>query len=167
MEQTSIKRIGTLHPKLRDSALRAYTKAVKLTPKGVHPFITETSRSFERSDALYNQPFDGKDNDGDGKIDEADEKVTTVSGGGSNHNFHLALDFVLEINGKMSWVVDKNWMIVVKCFKEEGFVWGGDWKSFKDYPHLEKTFGYKTSQLLAKYKAGDTFIENGVTYVNI
>jgi hypothetical protein len=49
------------------------------------------------------------------------------------------LIFCNQVNGKLVWNVDKNWMIVVECFKEKGFSWGGDWKGkLKDYPHLEK-----------------------------
>jgi hypothetical protein len=27
---------------------------------------------------------------------------------------------------------------IVKVFKEKGWVWGGDWKSLKDYQHFQK-----------------------------
>ena len=151
----SENRLMLLHPKVRDIALAAYREAVRITPKGVHPFITETLRSFERSNALYNQPWDGKDNDGDGKIDEADEKVTNASAGQSFHNYGLAIDFVIQVNGLPEWKVNDNWMMVVKCFKERGFVWGGDFKSIKDNPHFEMTFGYTWRQLLEKYKCSD------------
>jgi len=164
-DAVSIKRLNELHPAVRDSAIRAYAKACKITPVGVHPYITEVYRSFERSDALYNQPFDGKDNDGDGRIDESDEKVSNAKGGQSIHNYKLALDFVNLVNGKMSWVVDANWKLVVKCFKEEGWEWGGDWKSFKDYPHFQKTLGYNLKQLQYKYKMKD-FIP-GDSFLNI
>lgn len=177
-DEKSLARLNTLHPLVRESAIRAYTKACKITPVGVHPFITETSRSFERSDALYNQPWDKKDNDGDKKIDEADEKVTNAKGGDSMHNYDLALDFVNLVKGEMKWVVDANWMLVVKCFKEEGWIWGADWdndgktraqgdkdEGLVDAPHFQKTLGYKLSQLKAKYKAKD-FIA-GTKYLNL
>lgn len=175
---TSVNRINTLHPLVRDSAMRAYVKACKITPVGVHPFITETSRSFDRSDKLYNQPWDGKDNDGDGRIDEADEKVTNAKGGDSMHNYNLALDFVLLVNGEMSWKVDANWMKVVACFKEEGWLWGSDWdndgktraqgdkdEGLVDAPHFQKTLGYTLKQLKNKHKMKD-FIP-GNTYLNL
>lgn len=163
-DKVSMDRLNLLHPKVRDSAIRAYTKACKITPVGVHPFITETDRSFERSDKLYNQPWDGKDNDGDGKVDEADEKVTNAKGGDSMHNYKLALDFVILLDGKMNWKVDANWMKVVECFKEEGWEWGGYWK-FKDHPHFQKTLGHSLKQLKAKYQAKD-FIK-GTQFLNL
>ena len=55
MEQTSIQRLNQLHPRVREIALQAYNEAVKATPVGVHPFITQTLRTFEESDSLYAQ----------------------------------------------------------------------------------------------------------------
>jgi peptidoglycan L-alanyl-D-glutamate endopeptidase CwlK len=65
----------------------------------------------------------------------------------------------------LSWVVDKNWKIVAECFKKRGFSWGGDWKSFKDYPHVEKTFGFHWKQLLTLHNKKQ-FIP-GETYINL
>jgi len=30
------------------------------------------------------------------------------------------------------------WSDIVKEFKMRGWIWGGDWKSLKDYQHFEK-----------------------------
>jgi peptidoglycan LD-endopeptidase CwlK len=178
MEQTSIARLNQLHPAIRDKAFEAYYEAVKATPQGVHPFVTQTIRTFQESDNLYSQPFDGKDNDGDGRIDELDEKVTNAKAGQSYHNYGLAIDFCLQINGKTSWVVDANWMTVVRIFKAHGFIWGADWdndgktraqgdkdEGLVDAPHFQMTMGYHWKQLLKKYHAGD-FIE-GTKFVKI
>lgn len=74
-------------------------------------------------------------------------------------------DFVIWDDGKSSWVVDDNWMIVVECFKRKGFSWGGDFSSIKDNPHLEKRGKYYWRDLLIKYNKKD-FIEEP-KYVNI
>lgn len=149
----SMERLNELHPSIREAAIRAYTKACKITPVGVHPYITETYRSFKRSDELYAQ---GRTKPG--------SIVSNARGGQSIHNYFLALDFVLMINGKMSWNVDDNWKKVVKCFEEEGFEWGGYWK-FKDYPHFQKTNGYSLKQIQEKYKNGDFM--DGDKYLNL
>lgn len=155
MEQISIQRLNLLHPKIRQKALDAYKEAVRVTPQGVHPFITETLRSFKRSDALYNQPWDKIDNDGDGKIDESDEKVTNAPGGSSYHNYGLAIDFVNQVNDKTPWKVDKDWMTVVNVFKKHGFKWGGDPDfGIYDAPHFQMTLGHNWRDLLTLYKAG-------------
>jgi len=156
MEQTSIKRLNQLHPKIRQKALDAYAEAVAKTPVGIHPFITQTMRSFAESDALYAQ---GRTKPG--------PIVTNAPGGSSYHNYGLALDFVIQKDGKESWVVDKNWMIVVNIFKKHGFVWGADWdndgitkaqgdkdESMVDAPHFEMRFGKNWRDLLALKKAG-------------
>lgn len=154
VDAVSISRLNELHPEVRDSAIRAYTKACKITPVGVHPFITECFRSFKRSDELYAQ---GRTKPG--------SIVSNAKGGESIHNYKLALDFCLQINGKTSWVVDENWKKVAQCFKDEGWEWGGDWRSFKDYPHCEKKMGNSLRQLQAKYKA-KSFIP-GTDYINL
>lgn len=154
MEQHSIAQLQLLHPSIRDKAATAYFEAVKATPALVHPYIDQTYRTFEESAKLYTQ---GRTAPG--------EIVTQAKAGQSYHNYGLALDFHLQISGKDSWDVDHNWMVVVKIFKSHGFAWGGDWKTFKDYPHFEMRCGYTWQQLLAKHKAGD-FIP-GTTYVRI
>lgn len=143
METTSIKRLNLLHPLIREDAIKAYKLAVAKTPVGVHPIIVQTLRTFEEQDALYQK---GRTRPG--------PKVTNAKAGSSFHNYGLALDFCLEVNGKLKWVVDKNWLLVVECFKKYGFEWGGDWKgNFKDFPHFEKSFGYTWKELLALYKS--------------
>lgn len=156
METKSIARLQQLHPICREKAIDAYNEAVKSTPVGVHPFIDQTYRSFEESDHLYQQ---GRTTPG--------EIVSNAKGGQSFHNYGLALDFHLQINGRDVWdETNPNWMVVVNVFKKYGFNWGGDFAGkFKDYPHLEYKGGYTLAKLQALHKAGD-FIP-GDTYLNL
>ncbi len=39
--------------------------------------------------------------------------------------------------------------------KKIGFEWGGDWKSIKDYPHFQITFGESVSELYTLTKANN------------
>lgn len=48
---------------------------------------------------------------------------------------------------------------IVKIAKSHGFSWGGDWKTFKDYPHFAKSFGYTWKQLFNK--VNNNKMENG------
>ncbi len=41
----------------------------------------------------------------------------------------------MEYDGNQNGKSD--WLEVVEIAKTLGFEWGGDWKRFKDYPHLE------------------------------
>ena len=56
-------------------------------------------------------------------------------------------------------------MEVINIFKSNGWEWGGDWKSIKDKPHVQKTFGHTWQDLYKKYEEKD-FIP-GTEYVNI
>jgi peptidoglycan LD-endopeptidase CwlK len=148
MEQDSIKRLQLLHPAIREEAIQAYNEAVKATPVGVHPYITETLRTFEKQQEYYNQ---GRTTPGD--------IITYSKPGQSYHQYGLALDFVNLINGKPYWpkdpLNDKNWMIVVKIFEAHGFQAGIRWQGKKqDAPHFEKRFGHNWSELLAIHNAG-------------
>jgi peptidoglycan L-alanyl-D-glutamate endopeptidase CwlK len=143
MDNISLQRLNLLHPLIREDAIKAYQEAVLATPANVHPFIVQTLRTFEEQDLLYQK---GRTRPG--------PKVTNAKPGSSFHQYGLAIDFCLQVNGKLVWHVDKNWMMVVDAFKAYSFTWGGDWRTFKDYPHVEKTFGYSWKDLLAIYKAG-------------
>ena len=154
METQSIAQLQTLHPLIRAKAIDAYNEAVKATPIGIHPYITEGFRSFERSATLYAQ---GRTKPGD--------KVTNAKAGQSWHNYGMAFDFVIQKNGVFDWTVNHNWMVCVNIFKSHGFKWGGDWKSFKDYPHLEMTFGLTTAEALKRHNNKD-FI-TGTNFIRI
>lgn len=154
METTSIDRLNKLHPLVREIALKAYNEAVQATPKGVHPFVTQTMRTFKESNDLF---ANGRTKPG--------AIVTNAKAGQSYHNYGLALDFVNMVNDKMVWKVDDNWMTVVNIFKKHGFKWGGDFKSIPDAPHFEMTFGNNWRTLLEKHNNKD-FIP-GTDYVNI
>lgn len=134
-----------LHPTVRQ---KAWDSIYELWQKGIYVLITQGYRSIAEQNELYAQ---GRTKPG--KI------VTNARGGQSYHNFGLALDFALYINNgaDVSW--DKNadfngdraadWKQVVQTFKARGFAWGGDFRTFKDAPHFEMTFGYTCNQLQA------------------
>ena len=142
-----MSKIETLHPKIKDEVKKLvdYVNSDILTGK-VKMLVTQGLRTFEEQDALYRKR----------------PKVTNAKGGQSIHNYGLAFDFCL-VNGKKTiWDVasdfdgDKHpdWMEVVEVFKKNGYQWGGDFRSFKDRPHFEKTFGYTWRQLLEIRNAG-------------
>jgi len=178
LDQITLKRIATLHPKVRKQALEMYTYAnEKLLGKGVRLRFAYTTRSFEEQEELYAQGrtklFDNK-----GK---RLGKVTNAKAGQSIHNFSLAFDIVLLLDKNndgvfesASWDTkadnDKNgksdWMEVTNYFKSQGWKWGGDFKSIVDPPHFEYTFGHtwKTLQDKIKNKQYTTEVIDSVTY---
>jgi peptidoglycan L-alanyl-D-glutamate endopeptidase CwlK len=164
MDTPTQQRIALLHPKLRDEVTALVNKANSQLIKHSQIRIVQGLRTFAEQDALYAQ---GRTKPG--------SKVTNAKGGQSLHNYGVAIDFCLIIDGKeVSWDLKKDWdgdkiadwMEVVKVFRDASFEWGGTWK-FKDNPHFQKTFNYSWQDLLEKYKSGDTFIDNGYKYVNL
>ena len=119
MDKLTLARAQLLHPMIRDAVI-AILEDLKL-PQGVQVRITQSLRTFAEQDKLYAQ---GRSAPG--------QKVTNARAGESLHNFGLAFDFVLLVNGQVSWTVDENWKKVAAAFKEQGFSWGGEWKSIKD-----------------------------------
>lgn len=125
-----------LHPVVEENRDRLIQSAAD---KGIRVIITDGFRSFQEQNELYE-----KGRTAEGQI------VTHAKGGDSYHNFGMAIDFaLLNDQGKALWDITydgngngtSDWMEVVVIAKELGFQWGGDWKNFKDYPHLEMRFG--------------------------
>ena len=163
MDELSILRASEAHPKIRQLLIDTYTKANNVLGKGCRLRLSYVYRSPEEQDALYAQ---GRTKPG--------AKVTNAKGGQSIHNYGLAVDIVLIIDGKTaSWDTKKDfdkdkqadWMEVVSEFKKAGWEWGGDWRTFKDMPHFEKTKGLTLKQIQEKYNKKD-FIKN-TTYINL
>ena len=161
MDTLTIARIALLHPSIRKEITDLVNKANNQLTAHSTIRIVQGLRTFPEQDALYAQ---GRTTPG--------KKITNAKGGQSIHNYGLAIDFALLINDKeISWDINKDWdgdkvadwMEVVKVFKDVGYTFGGDWRTFKDYPHIEKRGDWKN--LLVKYNAKD-FIP-GTKYVNL
>lgn len=116
--------------------------------RGVPIVITQGMRTIAEQNALYAQ---GRSKPG--------PIVTNAKGGTSYHNYGLAFDFALLLpdGATVSWDMNRDgdkdkiadWREVVEEAKGLGLEWGGDWTSFKDYSHLQMTFGLSISQLRA------------------
>ena len=141
-KKQSVSMPTELNPVVKERTEQLIQLAAK---KGIVVVITDSFRSAEDQDNLYKQ---GRTMDGN--------IVTNAKGGESYHNYGLAIDFALETpSGDVVWdrEYDRNgngkadWAEVVKMAKALGFEWGGDWKGFKDYPHLEMNFGLTIADL--------------------
>lgn len=156
-DQISLDRIATFHPLLRDKLKEWYLEANnKLLPKGYRLRITHVYRSVQEQNDLYALGRTKK-----GSI------VTNAKGGQSIHNYGLAFDFVilrdLDDNGTFEtadFTVNEYWKKIANYFKSKGFTWGGDFKSFKDAPHLEYSKGLSWSY----FKALKNQLYNGLSY---
>lgn len=151
MDKITLDRINTIHPILRSELEKDYIECNNLLPKGVRLRFAYVYRSIEEQNKLFAQR----------------PKVTNAKGGQSIHNYGLAFDIVIlkdkDNNGTFetaSFDIDEHWIKVVNFFKSKGWTWGGDWKSFKDAPHFEKTFGHTWRTLQNK----EMFIDNSLKY---
>lgn len=129
------KKLTGCNPVIKKRALMVVEKAYD---SGIEMLITDAYRSIAEQNKIYAQ---GRTTAG--KI------VTNAKGGSSYHNYGLAFDFCLvDGEGLPYWIVNEKWLAVVKIAKEYGFEWGGDWTSFKDYPHFQITGGKSCVQLM-------------------
>lgn len=56
-----------------------------------------------------------------------------VASDGTGH----AVDCAFVVDGKISWAEKEPWRLYGELGKAMGLVWGGEWKSLVDRPHLE------------------------------
>ena len=181
MDKVTLKRIQTLHPSVRKEVEQIYTEICTVLNGRATVRFTHTLRTDKEQRALFAQ--------GRNKLDivnslrkeasmspitlSQNKIVTKAKEWQSIHNYGFAIDIVLIIDNKeISYDINKDydndklsdWKEVVNIFKKYKWIWGGDWKSFKDYPHFEKSPLSLTE--LNKKRLNKEFIEN-TTYVKI
>ena len=156
MDSITIERIKKAHPKYRDELLQQYEEINNLLPKGVRLRFAYVFRTPEEQHALFMQR----------------PKVTKADSWQSIHNYGLAFDIVLlydkdnnETFETASWEQNKYWMQVVAYFKAKGWIWGGDWKTFKDAPHFQKNYEWR--DLKALVDSHKVIIDNNIVYPKI
>ena len=159
LDKITLSRIETLHPKLRLEAKDIYIQICRCLTGKAQVRFTQTFRSIAEQHALYAQ---GRTAPG--------QIVTWAEGGRSYHNYGLAVDICLLVDGKtISWDTLKDydgdgladWMECVKVFETYGWEWGGRWTKGKtDMPHFQKTFGKTTTWLAEQVKkTGRVYVE--------
>lgn len=136
MDKVTQERIQKLHPIVRDEMTKIINECNASLTARAQVRISQGLRTFEEQNELY----------AIGRT-KAGKKVTNAKAGQSIHNYGLAVDIVLIIDGKTaSWDTAKDWdndgvadwYECVKIFAKYGWDWGGNWKTFKDLPHFEK-----------------------------
>lgn len=148
--------------------------------RGVQIIITQGLRTKAEQDNLYAKGRTAKQLAAVGlshvTAQPKEDVVTNARGGYSNHNFGYAFDFALLLpDGRtVSWDTlrddDKDslpdWSEVVEEAKKLGFEWGGDWRTFKDMPHLQMVFGLTTTQLRGGKKPAVSLIAKAFAVVD-
>lgn len=135
--ERSTKNMGSVHPVVKETILEVIKRAYA---EGINVQISSGYRSNAEQQRLYNQ---GRTTPGN--------IVTNAKPGQSMHNYGLAVDYFLtnEAGTTAVWTVNDKWRRVATIAKSLGFAWGGDWRGFVDYPHLEMTGGLTLAQLQA------------------
>ncbi|SDF86137.1 M15 family metallopeptidase [Epilithonimonas hungarica] len=151
MDKITQQRIQKLHPKVREEVIKIIEDCDKELTGRAKIRITQGFRTFDEQDQLYTI---GRTKPG--------KKVTNAKAGQSIHNYGLAVDICLIIDGKtVSWDTAKDWdndkvadwYECVKVFAKHGWSWGGNWKTFKDLPHFEKrSIKTKTSEIKTTWR---------------
>ncbi|HEY5946045.1 MAG TPA: transglycosylase SLT domain-containing protein, partial [Kofleriaceae bacterium] len=129
-------RIAALHPALQ---VRARAILAEAQRRGLSVYIVEGLRSMKRQNELYEQGRTAP-----GKV------VTWVKGGGSYHNYGLAIDVVFQ--GKEPWGEQHDWQALGQAGEAAGLEWGGRWKK-ADRPHFQIP-GLTIAQLKAWHADG-------------
>ncbi|TCI57922.1 M15 family peptidase [Exiguobacterium sp. SH5S13] len=147
-EQTIVDRsdkaFANLHPHVRDRGESFVRLAYSCL--GLEVRLTSGYRSADEQNALYAQ---GRSKPG--------QVVTNAKAGQSYHNYGLAVDFVIIHDNRADYDLsadhnksgEPDWQELGELGKALGFEWGGDWRSFPDYPHLQMDFGLSVRQLAA------------------
>ncbi len=129
------RKIEDLHPMVQDLCNKFIAKC---KDSGITITITSTYRDNEAQAKLYGQ---GRTVPG--------KKVTDAKSGQSIHNYRLAFDFAPVYDNKAQYNDDLLFLLCGKFGVSCGLEWGGDWKSFKDRPHLQYTNGLTWQELQA------------------
>lgn len=111
-----IKDLSVLHPAFRNKVIKLLKEA-KI--QGIDLEVTETYRNPERQDFLRQQGF------------------SMLHGGKSKHQHYIAVDVVPVKYGWYMWHDKELWEKIGKIGENQGLIWGGRWRRFRDYPHFE------------------------------
>ncbi|MGY0557649.1 M15 family metallopeptidase [Lysobacter sp. A421] len=82
--------------------------------------------------------------------------VTGAKAGQSCHQYGLAVDSALYRDGKLQWDMDDPWtrrgyFLYGELATDAGLEWGGNWRSIKDYVHLEQKTACRHARRAAGY----------------
>ena len=149
IDKITLKRLQLLYPVFGDLVysfiLQFYSEhEIKIC-------ISQTLRTFKDQENLYAQ---GRTQGG--------RVVTNAMPGDSFHNYGLAADIAFVgidpyLEKKSKSEQDFYWMEVGRIAKINGLEWGGDFKSFKDRPHMQMSFGLTIAQIKADFNKGGLF----------
>lgn len=138
--------IRTLNLKAQETArvfLGAFTAQTDFVVK-----IISGTRTYAEQNLLYAQ---GRTRPG--------RKVTNARGGSSNHNFGIAWDIGIFVEGR--YLGDSplyKRAATIALTATMGLEWGGNWTTFVDKPHYQLVTGKTTAQVRALFESGKPYV---------
>ena len=116
--------------------------------QGTHPDLRSKVEAIQQ--VMADEGFDLRPTEGfrsperQAQLLAANTGVTQVGAWSSCHNYGLALDAAIFIDGKPSWDIGIPKVLAGyerygQLAEQLGLTWGGRWTSPKDYPHVELT----------------------------
>lgn len=147
-DKVSETNIMTLLPKAQAEA-RKFLKIA--CDNNITVKILSGTRTYQQQDTLYNH----------GRNGNSLPVVTNARGGQSNHNFGIAWDIgVFDDTGKYMADAPRYMSFATIALQAMDTIeWGGNWISFKDYPH------YQLKPVTENVAAIRNLFEDGNTYV--
>jgi len=127
IDERSYQYLNQVRPELAERVIKILTAMSVL---GYNMTVTSGNRTTEEQQSLY-----ARGRTKPGKIVTHLDGITRKS----NHQDGRAVDCTfLDINGRPHWPEDdKLWSLYGSMAKALGLIWGGDWKSLVDRPHIE------------------------------
>lgn len=146
-DDRSESNIITLLPKAQKAA-RIFLNILQKNNKDVR--IISGTRTYAEQDALYKK----------GRFGNPPPIVTNAKGGQSNHNFGIAWDIGLFEKGAYI-TTDKKYIALSALVLPfmPNIDWGGNWKSFKDFPHYQlKPITEDIATIRNRFEKGNVYV---------
>jgi peptidoglycan L-alanyl-D-glutamate endopeptidase CwlK len=161
LDSRSEQKIRTLHLPVQRAARRALQS---LAAAGITAKIISGTRTYAEQDALFEI---GRSKPGD--------RVTNARGGESNHNFGLAWDIGIWVDGfydgkrtppdkALEKRADDQYQSASSAIlglSIAGLEWGGNWASLKDFPHYQLAGGLTVSRVRERFERGEPYLPTG------
>jgi len=150
------RNIATLLPQVQPIFRDLFAEALAIGLRsGIVPKILSGNRTWAEQDALYAK---GRTKPG--------PKVTNAIGGGSLHNYGIAVDLGCFSGGRYlddGTSADKArasafYRSLSIEAEKMGLEWGGNWATFRDEPHFQVKTGLTMAQMRTKIEAGESIV---------
>ena len=156
VDERSFKNIATLEPLVQPLFREILHIGNQVAmQQGCTYVMISGNRTWKEQDKLY-----AKGRTAPGNI------VTNARGGFSNHNYAIAGDYGVFRSGKYLDSTDPaeaiaiHKLVAAQVLTKFGteIEWGGNWKSFKDYPHFQYNNGLTMTQMRKRVIAGKAIV---------